>query len=103
MTTRLAVTLAIPVIGLVTLLALLAFAGRSTGDRSVQYEGRTYTGGAEGGAAAAARLQAVPTSDRIDGLQVWLRHSTREPGGPPTLLLLEQRDGRFRIYTPVEP
>jgi hypothetical protein len=100
-TTRLAVTLALPVLGVVALLVVLLPYGGNADRPVVRYGGRGYTGGAVAGPAAGQRLGAVPTGDRVGGLQVWIKRSARAPSGPPSLVLLERPDGSFQIYTPL--
>jgi hypothetical protein len=88
--TRLAVTLAIPVVGLLVLLAGIAFLADE--GLTLEYRGVQYVGGEVLERAPGA--EAVPTDDTVGGRQVWL--TTLEH--PEYDLYLQLPDGRFQGF-----
>lgn len=95
MSTRLAVTLAIPLVGLLVLLAGIAFLADE--GLTLEYRGVQYVGGEllERAPSTGARgAEAVPTDDTVGGRQVWL--TTLEH--PEYDLYLQLPDGRFQGF-----
>jgi hypothetical protein len=88
--TRLAATLAIPVVGLLFLLGGLAYLTGEVG--VVQYDGRAY----EESASAIATTGFVPTEDRIGDRQVFVPARRRQ--SPPQAILLQDADGELVAY-----
>ena len=90
MSTRLAATLAIPIVGLLFLLGGLAYLTGEVG--VVQYQGRAY----EESASASSTSGFVPTEDRIGDRQVFV--PARRRPGPPPAILLQAADGELVAY-----
>jgi hypothetical protein len=88
--TRLAATLAIPIVGLLFLLGGLAYLTGEVG--VVEYRGRPY----EESASTASTAGFVPTEDRIGDRQVFV--PARQLPGPPPAILLQAADGEFVAY-----
>ena len=89
MTTRLIMTMAIPLVGLLLLLGALAVV--AGGDAKVTYADRTYTGGA----IVPQPADLVPTDDRVREKQVW---TLARAAAPPASVYLQRPDGRFERY-----
>jgi hypothetical protein len=88
--TRLAATLAIPLVGLLFLLGGIAYLTGEVG--VVRYQGRVY----EETASAISTTGFVPTEDRIGDRQVFVPARRRE--GAPPALLLQDADGELVAY-----
>ncbi len=93
MSRRLLLTAGIPIVGLVALTGALALATRDLADVRIVYAGNSYTGGRV--VTPAEVGDAVPTDERIDGLQVWVPRPS-EAAAP--LVFLLRADGRFHRY-----
>jgi hypothetical protein len=90
MSSRLAATLAIPILGLLFLLGGLAYLTDEVG--GVEYRGRAYVEHSP----ANVTTGFVATPDRIGNRQVFVTER-QVPGAPPTILL-QDADGSLTAY-----